>query len=323
MGNVGLGSYIGFAEQVTAGTPAAPDHFLPVINMGLDADYQRLAEEHMGHPSQNNAEARETYLSAIKAGGNLKVLMGYNNDSLLLLKHCLGLLSTTGSGPSWDHEMAPSHSVPTGTAGLTVAQTYGLRGPVNRQRVFSDVAPTKWDLQWSLGKRTALNMDCVGGLVSPMQAIAGSPVFEAAPPISAYQHLSAAGLTLGGTKVNGLEDIKVSQDRKFVAPGELGSLYATTPLQDGDSDTMLELAYRWSDNTILDLFENGNYVTGAANFTDGTHGIALAFARLQVVGHPIVVSSRGLTRITARLKALGTPTNPSIKATVTTDRETL
>jgi len=152
----GLAAQIGFADEVTAGTPIAPTLFVPLVDEGISHERERLESEGI-------IAGRRTLDVAMWNGGNATIsgsigLELYNRSLTKLFKHMFGAVTTTGSGP-YTHTFVPGNL---DDDSLTVQVGRPGVGGVVHPFTYAGCKVTAWELACSQGEIATLGLDIVG-----------------------------------------------------------------------------------------------------------------------------------------------------------------
>lgn len=120
MANTGWNSVIGFGEESTWGTAVSLTNWLPVRSVTANVKKSYSKVPNLGYGTDAGL-ARKNFEVQEMADPSFEINASYDDSTLLLLKHALGGVSTTGSGP-YTHTFTLSRSLPTG---LTIGFNQG------------------------------------------------------------------------------------------------------------------------------------------------------------------------------------------------------
>jgi len=295
----GHGGYLGLAEQVAYDTPVAPTHFVTAKSLAIARKIEREAVGILGYPGEAPV-AHDSYDKVETVEGTTTHLLGYDDPTMLLLKHCFGAVSTSGAGP-FAHEFSLSDGLPSGTEGLTVHQAYGSGSLAQRAETFTGCVVTGFSIEVAYEQMAELEIRWMGktggGPTPPLAA-----TLEDAPSQVEHQHLTVAGVTIGGVKVDNLQRVKANIEKGFVRVNALGDITTQQPVPGGMYEVTLELEWEWSGNSEYSGHLNGSFAAVAATFTDGTNAYALAIPRGQLGEVTRTATAPGVLRCSSTVK---------------------
>lgn len=115
----GRGAVIGLGEESTWGTAVSRTNWRPLISTDLTRTIEKVPRPSL-RVGAAGAMRRAHYVQADNAGGSFEIEATYENVGLLI-KHIMGTVATTGSGP-YTHTYTFADDVPTG---LTIENVRG------------------------------------------------------------------------------------------------------------------------------------------------------------------------------------------------------
>lgn len=214
----GFGSYLGLAEETTWGTAVTVStNWLRVVSMSVKRTTEIVPRPHLGDAFSTSTNRRQHYTRADTVGGQIEILCAYDDSSLMILKHALGAVATTGAGP-YTHDFTLATPGPTG---LTIQGGYGTGDAEYFQGCKVD------SFEWSLtaGDVARLTVDVIGetsgGLV-----LKSAPTYSTGGEEMLHSHISDFSFN-GSTWC--LSDITISGGRALTRRNLLGSTLTKEP----------------------------------------------------------------------------------------------
>jgi hypothetical protein len=313
----GFGATIGLGEEVTWGTAVARTHWLRPMRTGLRRTRTHVPLATLGDLSQTSTIDKTFYVESDFAGGSFQIPMAYDDSTLLVLKHLLGGLATSGASAPYTHALTPA-SLP---VGLTIEQINGTPGTGNMTEVFEGCRLTSGRISIEAGGIMMLEAEVIaetsGGL-----AAAGTPTYNTTREYIKHNH--AGTMTVGGTN-HPLRSLSISIDRGLQRNHELGSLLTKEPVEERLSieieTTVLWQAATWHGNYLADTQGDLSLVfTGT-----GDNGLTLTASNLLVIDRSSDVSGPGGILETIRYKAFADATgaDQGLSFSFTNDNATL
>lgn len=314
---VGAGAFLGAGEETTYGTAVTVTHWLRAAALALKRDVKRQTRGDLGTYGDSFSNAADTFVEGDEAGGQVSLPLGYDGGFGLLLKHCFGADSTSGTGP-YVHEFTLTNNGPATEPALTLEQNLGQNGPSARSEKFAGCKVASWEFDWSVGREAMLTMDVIGR-TSAGATTSSTPTFA---DVSGSFHQHFSDFTFNSASVPGLTACKVKCDRAMARRMALGSSYTGEPYQDGEGSVMVEIKYRVTDNALYTAYLAGTKAAGQITVGDGTNSLVFDFGSMQLEKVERSVASRGAIEATATFRCLRTATNLGVKATLTNTETT-
>ena len=308
---LGRGAAIGFGEEVTWGTAVSRTNWLRVTNLSIVREIEYLPRNHLGHRGATSANRRaERYKSTDNVSGTFEFEAAYDDSTLLLLKHALGAVSTTGSGP-YAHAFTLAEALP---AGLTIEAIYGN----GSAEVFEGCMITQLTLSVEAGGIMTGSCEIIGqtsgGLVS-----AGTPTYSSkGAPILHHQG--------GNLTFDSLDDrvssLEIVVNNNLTRRLLIGSAQTQQPVR-GDFQEITITAVREYDTDDLhaDFLAQTN-ADAAITFTGtGNNVCAFTFHNCELTSNPHAggVTGPGIIEQTLEFVALSDGTNEGLAITVDND----
>ncbi len=316
----GHGGFLGFGQQVAHDTAVSLTHFITAKSLGIKRKVERADVDNLGYYGEAPV-AHDSYEVSEMVEGPTVHHVGYNDPTMLLLEHCCGSAVDSGAGPTYDHEFTLTDDVPSGTEGLTLHQAYGSGPLANKAETFVGCVVNSWSIGCSVGEEAELEIDWIGKTGGGPAAVS-TPTLVDSPSHVEHQHLSAAGVTFAGSKIDQLQRWKLSVKKNLTRVDDMGDLSTQKPIPDGMYEVTLELEWLWSANSLYAAHLAGTFGAVAFTLTDGTHGYAFSLPRCQVGEVDRKVDGPGVLRCSTTLKAYASASAGVLTITLTNDKAT-
>lgn len=250
----GHGTYLGFGQETNWGDAVSRTHWLRPNSVSLRRVRTKEAVPDLGRLGQNSSNDREFFVTEDRVEGSFQVNMAYDDSTLLLLKHLMGDVATTGVANPWTHAFSLLSPQP---EGLTIESGPG-NGDIagNVAQVFSGCLLSRGTLTVVPGRPVTLDLDVMGKTSGGLTG-QGTPTYSSKGNKIYQQHAGTA--TLGSDAVK-YKQMIVRVDRGLEPLREVGSLNPSRPVESRLSvEVELLLAWQLSkfhDNYFADTLEN-------------------------------------------------------------------
>ena len=213
----GRGAVIGLGEESTWGTAVSRTNWRPLISTELVRTIEKVPRPSL-RVGAAGAMRRAHYIQQDLAGGVFSIECTYENVGLLI-KHIMGTVATTGSGP-YTHTYTFADDVPTG---LTIENVRGT----GTSEVFEGCRINTATLAVSAGG--VMTMDCeVIAETSAARGSAGSASFGSGDTPVLHSH--ATTLSFNGATYD-LVDMTLTINNALATRQHLGSAVTKKPLR--------------------------------------------------------------------------------------------
>jgi hypothetical protein len=199
---IGYNAIVGLAEEVTWGTEVTPStHWLPIFSSTVEetrdirvVPYLGVANAQAYHNTRDNCEL------AVDVGGDIETTLCYDSKAhLLLLKHAMGAVATSGAGP-YTHTFTLDTD---GVVGLSAHILHGS-GVANPTEDFTGLRVSQLELGLTAREWMTMRATMIGEAGEGMAALTGTPAFAAAEEILGHHGATlswnARTLPLRGTR---------------------------------------------------------------------------------------------------------------------------
>jgi hypothetical protein len=269
--NTSFGASIGLAEEVTYGTPVGASNWLEIISTSLDREIDRQPEPTLGRAGDAGHVPRRKYTASDNVGGAISFVMSYDDSTLMMLKHALGSVSTSGAGPF-------AHSITLDD--LPIGLTINKLTP-DQSEVFEGCKITDWTI--SVGATELMTCDVTiigetsGGLV-----VATNPSYSATN--EEIRHHQAGQLTFNAVSYD-ITSISIAGSNGVDRRQVLGSSNTKEPTPTAKREIVFSVEYEWLANTLHAAFLAGTESDLEITFTGTTNN------SLAITGHNAYIRS--------------------------------
>ncbi len=277
---IGMNAILGLAEESTYGTPVTADHWLPILSQSLSADsdirpvpFLGVADAQAYHNTRDVVELSRT------VGGDINTCALYDDKAfLLLLKHALGGVATTGPvSTQYTHTFGCDTD---GVVGLTGKAVLGSQ-QTGKAEIFAGLRVNTLELAvdaggWMTAKASVIGMSS-GGII----ALSGTPAYTAAQLVQ-----GSHGSTFAWhSHTPNMRGFRLMLNNNLIRRPYLGSLYTDAPTPGGFASVGLEVTLPWEDHDLYDDFRTGSSATATLSFTGtGNNALAIILNQFRITG---------------------------------------
>lgn len=229
---IGWNAYAGLAEEVTYGTPVAATHWLGIARAEFTPQLDKSPVPLLSSGVAAFHNARDHALLAHDLSGSLETIPMYDSKPfLLLLKHCMGSVATTGSGPYTHTFLLDETGAP---VALTAELLHGSHSSLNEAELYAGCRPASWEMEFNARSYGRFTAQMIGRSAAGFSAPSDTPVYPTGEEIHGAHvgTLSWNSLTLTLTRFG------VRVDRSLATRPKLGSLYTDRPQISGPARVM-------------------------------------------------------------------------------------
>lgn len=232
---VGWNAYLGLAEEVTWGTPVSATHWLPVISSAFEPSLTKEPVPFLSSGLSAIAVPRDHAVIAYDLTGSIETVPVYDGKPfLLLLKHCMGSVSTAAAGaPPYDHTfLLLENGAP---VGLTVEQLHGYHSSLDLGEQYAGCRPGSWELEWDARSYGRFRCQMIGEDATGMQAATDTPTY----PTAEESHGAHVGTLSWNSLTLTLTRFGVRVDRSIGPRAKLGTTKTDRPQATGPARIMV------------------------------------------------------------------------------------
>lgn len=261
----GRGAVIGFAEESTWGTAIAAgsiNNYRPLVSSNLLRTIEKVPRPHL-QVGTAGAIRRSHYIQNDNAGGTFVVEASYSSIGMLL-KHLMGSVAKTGTGP-FTHTFTLADDVPTG---LTMANIRGT----GTCETFEGCRITQGTFNVAAGGVMTAEFEVIAETSSARASYGGTVAISATDAPILHSH--AGQLSFNGTNYD-LVDLTLTVNNALSVRQHLGSAATKKPLRSDFGSVELALTLEVSD-TAYAAFTADSVGDAEITFTSGADAFQIA-----------------------------------------------
>lgn len=311
-----LAAQFGYKAESSFGTAVTVDTFVPLVEESLTQEEERLESEGiMVGRRIIDSDQWKTGPKTIEGDIGLEL---YEQSIGTLLKHALGSVNTTGSGP-YAHALTPGSL--TGL-GLTIQIGRPDVGGTVRPFTYAGCKISSWEIGVEAGQIATLGLSVVG-TVAETTATALASASYAAQATRPFTAIECTVHTIGGSATNVKTftlsgDNGLDTDRRF-----LGSALPAQPLEAERRTYEGELGLEFSSLTDYERFTAGTEADIAITLSNGIESLAIV-AHARFDGTTPTVGGQGIVTLDMPFKLVGDGSDAdALTMTYTSDDSTV
>lgn len=281
MPDLGIGTWLGFAEESTYGTAESRTHYIRAVMAGIQRARSIKPTPELFH---DGVDYRRDYAEKDVVGGDFEVLGHYEGHGILL-KHLFGSVSTTGPVSSvYTHTYSMADALPTG---LTIEQKIG---DLSSSEVFEGCKLTRGVLSVDpagiMRWRFSVLGETSGGIVA-----AGTPTFSTNYYPILHNHSGQIGFNSVNSKMKHFE---LEVNNQLAERQLLGSLNTDEPVRQNFREVFIRATLeRESAKRAAHYAETQGNVTLTLTRASGSD-LAITGYNAKIVDIRDVISSPGI-----------------------------
>jgi hypothetical protein len=306
--NFGLSTRLSFGEESTAGTPVSTT--IGARIRSVDFQEKRQYEDVpwlVGSGSTRNANAE--ILTNTDVAGTVELDACYAGGCLgLLLKHALGSVSTTGSGP-YAHAVSLAAALPNP---LTIAVERGTSGADD---VLAGCMINRLTLSCAKGETMRARVDFIGMSAAARTTSTPSALTSLA---STYliKHTHAGVLAFNSVNYT-LKSIEIVIDNKLARVDQLGSANSDQPAITGHQEITIRATLSGTSNTLQAAHRAQTSSDVSITFSDSPRSLAIVGHNATIREYADPISGVGIVEQTVTFRCLGDDTDNGLLVTLT------
>ena len=310
----GRGASVGIGEEVTWGTPVAFTNWLRLTSATMTRDITREVDPTMGTDAAvaHVELGAVTFIASETAGLSIEFPFSYDDSTLMLLKHALGTVATTGAGP-YVHTFTLATPLPTGLTAEIITGTSAKSEDFEGGKIAS------WEISGEAGKALMCSFDLICE-TSIARATKSSPTYSSAG-LRAYHH--QVGAISWNARTPKMVSFKISGDNGIDRRQLLGSSDTAEPSPENPIAISCEITIEYDSVTGDNIYADYIAQTAAdlAFTVTGTTNNAVTFTihNAIITSHSMPVSSRGKLTQTLTFTGYGDGTDHGVKIAITND----
>lgn len=248
----GISAQFGFAQETTYGTAVTVTRFQPFLEESIESSFEPLESEGI-IPSNRVLRSDQWTQGVFRHAGDVGLELTTRNCGLLL-KHCLGSLSTTSLAGTSTHTVTPGDL--TGL-GLTVQVGRPDRGGTVRPFTYAGTKFASWEVALASGENATFGLSVVAQTVTTATSLASASYSTTSYPFSFVNGsfaLAGSSLCVRSARVAG--DNSLTTDRVCI-----GHNYIEEPIETARRQLTGELEIEFPD-----LFHYNRFIAGTEGY---------------------------------------------------------
>lgn len=265
---IGAGGYLGLAEEVTYGTAVAAStawlgRGLQRTTIGEQRVRQVVGSLGTFSSSPTHHNAHRSIETEINVGGTIEWVPHYASyGTIMLLKHALGAVATTGAGP-YAHELTLDRD---GVTGLTIQQNHGQHGSLNLVEVFEGCKVDQLEIRAAARQPLICSATIIGEASGGLTTITGSPDFSSESEEIQSDH---GGALLWNSDTHRFVDWVLRIENGLRRRPYVGSKLTDCPEPDGLMRITFEGTVEWVAHDLYEDFRAQTQADGTLTFVGG------------------------------------------------------
>ena len=313
----GRGASLGLGEETVYGTAVAITNWMHISSMTATREVVREVDPTLGNDSAtaNVHTGAASFVASDNASLSIETPFAYDDSTLMILKHALGAVATTGAGP-YVHTFTLATPLPTG---LTAEVIFGTSA---NSAKFEGGKVASWEISGEVGKQAMLSVDLICE-TSAARGAKSTPTYSTTTSRVLHHQVGAVSWNARAPKMT---SFKISGDNGIERRQRLGSSLTDEPSPEGPVVVTAEIVIEY-DSTTGDLIYADYLAQTAADFAftctgTGNNAVTTTLHNAIITGHSMPVSSRGKLTQTLTFTGYSDGTDLGIAIAITNDNTT-
>jgi hypothetical protein len=259
---------LGFGLESTAGTAVSRTNWLAVLDAPIQVEHEWVEEQVLGWSGDVGHVAAAHHKASSKINGTFQVELSYDDTSVMLGAHALGVTGTSGAGPY-------THAITLGNqpVALTIEKVLGDSG---NSELFAGCRINTYELSVETGGVMTCTVGVIGMIATYPSA--GTPTMFQGRKRVIHAH---AG-TLSFNSVNyTLMSLNLSVTRNLQETPTLGSYTTGQPIAD-KTDVTLTVRARGLYSALRTAWSAGTQSDAQITFTSGSDTFTIKLSQAQI-----------------------------------------
>jgi len=297
----------------TANTTSAEQVDIRLNSSTLQTSQERPRKTNLSVPATGMLAS--TFDAFRNSGGTIDIPIQYNGSGMLFYAS-LGVLATTGSGPTYTHTYSPAFAMPA----LTVQFQRGSNLS-NSMEQFMGVMVSSMSISCAAGEEMTASFDLIAKDSNARGAL--SPSTASFPAGDSVLHFEAGNLALAGTLTPSTLEIRsfeMTLDNKLERKNILGSKVTGKPVISDVREITMSITADVDDNDVLADQLAGNSGDVTITFTstsNAAHNIKFTLDNAVIEDYSDGVTSFGRVERTFTIRGLASSSDEGFKIEVT------
>lgn len=306
----GQGAYVSVGQESTWGTPVARTNRLRINAYRMRRVRSKEIVPDLGSLGDDSSNAQRFFVAEDRAEGGFDFNMAYDDSTLMVLKHLMGLVDTTDlGGGSYAHLFSLLTPQP---EGLTIEGGPGT-ADFNAGQVFAGCLFSRGTITVTPGKTLVCSVDVMGKTSAGLVAVSGSPGYSSNGERILQNHAGAATLE---SDEAAYKQMVIRIDRALEPLREVGSLHPSRPVENRLS-VEIELLCAWQQNHFHTAYFADTQSSFGMTFTSGSKSMQIDAQNCLVMDTSEPVSSMGMIEQRVLLKPMKGTGHEGLEITVT------
>lgn len=305
---IGMQARVSAGEESTAGTEVSRTAVARLVSTTLARTVDKDVVPHLVGSGASAANPVDFFETVGNVGGDLEINAAYQGSALgLWLKHALGSVNTTGSGP-YAHAFSLAGALP---AGLSLCVERGSVGGLGDEELLGCKINT-FELSVAPGQVMACRMSIIG--------MSGSARGSDSPPALAtlypITHKHAGQLSFDSANYT-LSSFTLRVNNNLTPLQELGNLYSAEPQRNGFQTIEIEAELVARSDALFTAALASTQGDVSITFTDSTRSLAIVLHNAVIFSYGDPIASAGVIKQKVVWRGLGDGTDHGLLVTLT------
>lgn len=250
---------VGLGEESTYASAVSRTRWLRPSAVSLAASIDQASVDDLSAEVDSFAPLLQ-YQAAETVGGSVSGMAAYQDRALMiLLKHALGSLTTSGGGPTYLHTYKPSKTLPTG---LTVECGYA-----DKAEIFAGCKVDRLELVAEMGRPLSFSATLIGAAGANLSATP-TPSFDLAANANLMLHNHVGQITINSASYS-IKRLRIVIGNRLQRRPGLGSLTTLEPVRSGMPEYLIECDLERTSEVLHDLYRARTISDIVIAVTDG------------------------------------------------------
>lgn len=268
-----FGGSFGMGEESTYGTAVSITNWLEMISCTLDREIDYQPEGTLGRSGDAGRMNRRKYVASDNVSGSISFNMAYDDSTLMVFKHAMGVVATTGTATPYAHAISLG-ALPTG---LSIEK----HANASKAEKFEGCKITDFTVNIAAGGLMTCDATFIGETSGGLVA-AGTPTYSTSTEEIKHHH--AGQLSFNAVNYD-ITDLTISASSGVDRRQVLGSKLTKEPTPAGKREVTFSVTYEWLADTLHAAFIAGTESDVAITFTGSGDNTLI------ITGHNAYVSS--------------------------------
>lgn len=287
---VGFGATLGLGEETTWGTEVARTNWMEVLGFNVRRVIDRRPVERLGQVGDTSRMRSSHYDASDQVDWSLDIVGAYDDSTIMLCKHLLGAVATTGAGSPYTHTV----TLGSVTQGLSLEFIHGN----GLAEVVEGATPMSGTISISNGDYMRVSLTGIGETSGGFEA-AGTPTYSTGGNEVLY---SQAGQATFNSVPYDLIDLSIAVNSNLTARRLLANKFPKQPVGEGYREIVLTATVEYDASTLYAAFIADTESDFAITFTgSGVNALTITGQNAYIRSVTKPISGPGIIRQTIEL----------------------